>query len=36
MKIRLISDLHIDVNSSYGVSLTDDGDNDVKEERIVY
>lgn len=29
MKIRLISDLHIDVNSSYGVSLTDDGDNDV-------
>ena len=29
MKIRLVSDLHIDVNEDYGVSLTEHGDNDV-------
>lgn len=29
MKIRLISDLHIDINESYGVSLVENGPNDV-------
>ena len=29
MKLRLVSDLHIDVNDRYGVSLTENGDNDV-------
>lgn len=29
MKIRLLSDLHIDINEDYGVSLTENGENDV-------
>lgn len=29
MKIRLVSDLHIDINSRYGVSLVENGENDV-------
>lgn len=29
MKLRLVSDLHIDVNHDYGVSLVDGGQNDV-------
>lgn len=29
MKLRLISDLHIDINDKFGVSLTESGENDV-------